>query len=471
MSLLISGATIIDGVSDRPVDGRSIWIDAERIRAIDRRDALGVPPGAQVIDARGTFVIAGLMNANVHLMGATSLESLARYEGRYEEIILESAQVALRGGVTTVFDTWGPRKPLMSVRDKIAARHVPGSRIFCAGNIIGLDGPFSLDHRAKALGVASGPLAQRINALYVENSGPDLTWMTPDEVAREVRAYIATGIDLVKYAASEHRWLEYEGTASLLFSPAAQAAIVDEAHRAGITAQAHTSAVEALRMAVEAGCDLIQHPNITGPVRIPDATLELVAKRRTGAVVFPFTKRRFDWIMDNSPPFARRHFSTSDENCRGLIRAGATFLVGSDGMILPADDLTDPVRGKLWFAAGEDNLGDLEEGHFAWLKAMGEKGLPALEGLRAASRNIAVAYGKGKDLGTIEEGKMADVLILDRNPLENVENYRSIRTIIAAGAVVDRDALPVHPILTAPASPPDPALASYGRFATSRYPA
>jgi imidazolonepropionase-like amidohydrolase len=215
MSLLISGATIIDGVADRPLRGHSIWNDGQRIRAIDRRDTLGVPPGATVIDASGTFVIAGLMNANVHLMGATSLESLARYEGRYEEIIVESAQVALRGGVTTVFDTWGPRKPLMTVRDRIAAGEARGSRIFCAGNIIGLDGPFSLDHRAKALGVASGPLAQRINALYVENSGPELTWMTPDEVGREVAAYIATGIDQIKYVASEHRWLELEKAISL----------------------------------------------------------------------------------------------------------------------------------------------------------------------------------------------------------------------------------------------------------------
>jgi imidazolonepropionase-like amidohydrolase len=102
---------------------------------------------------------------------------------------------------------------------------------------------------------------------------------------------------------------------------------------------------------------------------------------------------------------------------------------------------------------------------------MAEKGLPALDGLRAATRNIAVAYGRDKDLGTVEEGKLADLLVLDGDPLENVENYRRIRMIIAAGAVVDRNALPTHPILTAPGSTPDPALASYGRFAMSRYPA
>jgi adenine deaminase len=70
--------------------------------------------------------------------------------------------------------------------------------------------------------------------------------------------------------------------------------------------------------------------------------------------------------------------------------------------------------------------------------------------LRAATLNIATAYGKEKDLGTLEPGKIADLLILDRNPLESAEHYRSIHCIIKDGALVDRDALPTEPLLTRP---------------------
>jgi imidazolonepropionase-like amidohydrolase len=127
MSILIHGATLLDAVSDRPIQGRSIWIERGRIAAIDSPDALRVPAGATVIDARGKFVIPGLMDANVHLFGSATLERLARHLDHFEDVIAEAAQVALRGGLTTVFDTWGPRRALMAVRDRINAGSLPGA--------------------------------------------------------------------------------------------------------------------------------------------------------------------------------------------------------------------------------------------------------------------------------------------------------------------------------------------------------
>ncbi len=91
----------------------------------------------------------------------------------------------------------------MSVRDQIAAGRIPGSRLFCAGNIIGFDGPFSMDffpHDA----MTSGAMVRRINSIWVENVGRHLMWMTPEKVAAEVSAYIGKGIDFVKYGSNEH---------------------------------------------------------------------------------------------------------------------------------------------------------------------------------------------------------------------------------------------------------------------------
>ena len=95
---------------------------------------------------------------------------------------------------------------------------------------------------------------------------------------------------------------------------------------------------------------------------------------------------------------------------------------------------------------------------------MEEKGCPPMKMLQAATRNIAVAYGKDRDLGTLEPGKMADMLILDKNPLQAAENYRSINAIIKDGVVVDRDALPFNRILTKPAELPAEEEASFIPF-------
>src|SRR5262245_185312 len=117
MSIIINGATLIDGVHEDPIERRSIWLENGRIKEIAKREELGA---AQTeIDARGKYLIPGLMNANVHLLGDVRVEHLARHLDAFEDLIVEAAQVALKSGLTTVFDTWGPRRFLMRVRDRI----------------------------------------------------------------------------------------------------------------------------------------------------------------------------------------------------------------------------------------------------------------------------------------------------------------------------------------------------------------
>jgi imidazolonepropionase-like amidohydrolase len=471
MALVITGATVIDGVTDEPIEGRSIWIEGNRIKAVGRREDFRAPVAARVVDARGKYVVPGLMNANVHLLCDIRLENLVRHLGRFEDLIAEAAQVALRNGLTTVFDTWGPRQALITVRDRINVGEIPGSRFFCAGNIVGFDGPFSADFMAEVPKVASAALVRRINSTWVENVGRHLMWLTPEEVAREVREYIGKGIDFIKYASNEH--CGADAGAFLAFSPAVQAAIVEEAHRAGRSAQAHTMTVEGLRIAIEAGCDLIQHANITGPAPIPEGTLELMSQRRTGMVVFPFTGRGLDWIMGNVSEVQRTMWHASDANARALIGSDATLLLGTDGALFSPEIGTDPALGK---SSGrmpqEENLFSLATGHFAWFRAMEEKRCPPMRMLKAATRNIAMAFGKDRDLGTLEADKVADMLILDANPLEAAANYCRIHMVVKDGAIVDRDALPVTPILTAPmAAPAEEETAYVPFFATGKLPA
>jgi imidazolonepropionase-like amidohydrolase len=375
------------------------------------------------------------------------VENLARHIDRFEDLIAEAAQVALKNGLTTVFDTWGPRRHLVAVRDQIAAGQRPGSRIFCAGNIIGMDGPFSPDFFAKVESVAVRPFVSRINALWVENVGRHLMWLTPEKVAEEARAYLRRGIDFLKYASNDH----YPG-AFIAFSPRVQQKLVEVAHEAGVTAQAHTMSVEGLRMALEAGCDLIQHANNSGPVPIPESTVELFARQGAAAVIFPYSAQWLDRLTSVDSSKDPQSWRVTDVNARNLIRSGVSLLLGNDAGIYSPDALSTPLFARI-LTPDLEAQGvpfDLATGHFHWLSAMEEKGCPPMQMLRAATCNIARAYGK-EELGTLQPGKVADMLILERDPLRSAANYRSIHTIVKDGTIVDAGALPTLPVLTASA--------------------
>jgi imidazolonepropionase-like amidohydrolase len=448
-TVAIVGGTIIDGNGGALVRDGVIVIENERISAIGGRST-PIPRDARRIAAAGKYIMPGLMDANVHLVLDFVPYTLIRYEGRYDELAIEAAQIALRNGVTTVFDSWGPRQYLVKARDAINEGRVPGSRVYLAGNIVGLGGPFSEDFWGQLVDRKNIPafenVADRLDALWEENVGPNLVMMTPEQVRKEIRDYTARGINFLKYAATTHngRAAQY-----IQFSPRAQQAIVEEAHRAGITVQTHTSSVEGLRLAVEAGVDLLQHCETTGPQPIPPELLALIVERRVPCAIFPNTTKAEAWYTARAEAatFFER-YKIIDTNQRALLRTGAVILLATDGGVFSENTLQwSWLRNRY---PPEENLVTLGEGHFHWLRAVEQKGMKPMDALLAATRNIARAYKVDRDLGTLEKGKLADLLILDRNPLETAANYPSISLIMKAGRIIDRDALPTQSLLTAP---------------------
>jgi imidazolonepropionase-like amidohydrolase len=285
--------------------------------------------------------------------------------------------------------------------------------------------------------------------------GPELTWLPPDEVGRVVRSYTRSGVDFIKYASSEHR-VPSGPSAYLTFSPAVQAVIVEEAHRAGLTAQAHSTSVEGLKAAIEAGCDIIQHGNLTGTVPIPGATLESFVKRKAACAVLAFSKRQQKVILEQGAPELRKSHSPAfmeashQVNIRNLLSCGASLLLCTDSGYVSQEVMRDPAFEPI---VGEDSLYALGSGHFQWFEAMQEHGMAPMEALKAATRNIAVALKKDKDLGSLEPGKVADLIILEKDPLQSASHYRSIGTVIKDGVVVDRSRLPLTPVMRGAAKP------------------
>jgi imidazolonepropionase-like amidohydrolase len=448
-TLAITGATIIDGTGRDPVPDGVVLISDGRIRSIGASRDVSIPRAARKIDARGKFIVPGLMDANIHLNHIVRLETLIRFEDRYNEIALEAAQVALKNGLTTVFDTCGQRTTLIDARDRINAGKVPGSRIYLAGYIIGFSGPVGPDFRdPAALAFVSKAFVNRVNAAYEEGIGPELLWMSPEQVRPIVREYAHRGVDFLKYGSSGHgAWpdirLQY-----IAFSTRVQHVIVEEGHNAGITVQAHTTSPESLDMAIEAGADIITHGDVSGLIsEVPEETLRKLVQRHIPVSVIPVTRRYLDAELENlakNPPKAGHTWPEFQKLARinqtHMIKAGVTLLLSTDGGLanpaLVAESSHPPIDPMY-----------IGEGHFNALVSLEEQGMAPMDILKAATINIARAYKVDGSLGTLEVGKLADLLILTRDPLASARNYRSIETVIKEGRAVDRDALPLAPII------------------------
>ena len=145
-----------------------------------RRADVKIPADAQTIDATDRFITPGIIDTNVHLVLMIVPEFYAKYEGHLEEIALQSAQVALKYGVTTVRDSWGPLQALLNVRDRINRGEVVGARTLVAGNIVGLSGPFG----ANFLGGERSGVSGRPSAPYQRALGSQHGAETPAHDAR-----------------------------------------------------------------------------------------------------------------------------------------------------------------------------------------------------------------------------------------------------------------------------------------------
>ncbi len=448
--LVISGGTLIDGNGGAPQSDSTVVIDNGVFISVGKASEVQIPEGAHRIDAAGKWILPGLINGNVHLMdgimmmGIGGVEYLARFEGRYHEVIEESAQIALRGGMTTVFDTWDALAPVLNARDRIERGEVEGARIFAAGNIVGMGGPFSGDFVMKAREIISNTFADRIDSLFDAGVGRRLSTLPPNEVRPIIRDYIARGVDFLKVAVSDHL-LGLLGFRSpyFTFSDRVLRVIIEEVRNAGIPLLTHTTSVESLNTAVEIDADLMIHATMTAQVPIPDETLEKIVCKGMWAEVQPTTQAQQHYMDRTGHPFADFAGGVHHENDVRMINAGAGLVLGTDAGCTDPDimnDLTEGERFERPWTLGAD--------HFVWLQAMVEKGMTTMSAILANTSNVAKAYGKFDEIGSVEPGKLGDVVLLDADPLIDIKNMRSISAVIKEGALIDIGSLPVEPLVT-----------------------
>jgi imidazolonepropionase-like amidohydrolase/cyclophilin family peptidyl-prolyl cis-trans isomerase len=478
-AIAIAGATLIDGNGGPAVADSVVVINAGRIAAVGPRASVKIPAGARVIDATSRYIVPGFIDTNVHLSlyggSRDRYETLAKYNSRQDDIVLEAAQLQLRHGVTTVRDSYGMLVPLTRVRDSIARGDAVGARIFAAGNIVGWGGPYSVSFSLTPQRDLTR-FQQEMNDAVAQGAGETLADLTPDELRVAINKYLDKGPDFLKYGGTSH----FDQPTYIGFSPQAQKVLVEEIHKRGKPAETHSTTIEGLRVSIAAGIDLIQHPELLTPRAMPDDLIGLIKEHNIVCSMLVSTMTGEAWqkhLKDKAEAekklaeadkkledaekrgdYRLRTFyderqraealgldlETRRRNAEKLIQGGCTVTVGTD---------------SYWAAAPEFAIAPKPDsqsqgiGTLMAIEGLVELGMTPAQAITAGTRNGAIACRKLHEFGTLEKGKLADLVILDADPLTDIHNIRKVRSVMIAGLAIDPATLPERPVLSVRQSP------------------
>ena len=453
-TVVISDVAVIDGTGGPLRSGMMVVVEGGKISHIASRSNVTIPAGAIVIDGAGKYLLPGFIDSNVHASiygNSRRRETVVKYGERNADLILEFVQRQLMHGVTTIRDSYGALMPLMEVRDRLDRGEAIGSRMLVAGNIVGWGGPFSMTFSLMA--EADLTLFQaRWNDWIAQGVGEEMMDMGPEEVRSAINRYLDKGPNFIKYGGTSH----FRTPSLIGFSPRVQTVIVEETHKRGRIAETHSTSPEGLRMSVEAGIDLIQHPEILSR-DYPDDLVQLIVARDVLCAMRSNTltgelwqehladKKDVEESLREAPEpktLAERrqredrlnvHYEIQRRNAEKLIRAGCRVTIA-----------TDNYQGRAPEFRKEPKPQDQEAGIGSILAIEGlvELGMTEMEAIVAATRNGAIAAGMLDSIGTIEVGKDADLILLRDNPLEEISNIRSLEQVIARGRIIDLGTLP-----------------------------
>jgi imidazolonepropionase-like amidohydrolase len=465
----IVGATVIDGTGAAPITNATIVMKDRRITAIGAKGSVAVPQGATVIDGTGKYVTPGFIDTNVHISMYANLETLARYLPRAAEVVVEGAQLELKYGITTVRDSYGELPTLVKVRDMVARGDVVGPRMLVAGNIVGWGGPFTITF-AQMKDSGLSPFQEQVNDLIAQGAGEELMDLTPAELRVAINKYMDKGPDFVKYGGTSH----WNSPVFIGFSLDAQKALIEEVHKRNLMADTHSTSIEGLKLSILAGVDVIQHPEVLDPREIPDELVQMIKERKIigSMLVNQITgdawkrhlktketnqKKQADAATDadatKTKTLSERRQEARDlglaidmrrRNAEKLVRAGVILTPGTDNYIGTAPEFRREPKA-VWTEPGMGTITAIE-GYV-------ELGMTTLQAITAGTKNGAIACKMQKDLGTIEVGKLADVVVLDADPVSDIHNIRKINRIVRDGRVIDPGTLPTSPVWYKPSRP------------------
>jgi imidazolonepropionase-like amidohydrolase len=428
----LTGATLVDGTGAPPVADAVVLVREGRIVCAGSRAACRVPAGVDTMGLAGRWVIPGLIDAHVHFSQTgwvdgrpDALDLRDRYP--YERTVADLEahperffRAYLCSGVTAVFDvggyawTWGLRA---------RAEREPGA-----------------PHVA-----AAGPLLSTVDHWINLPDAKQILYVPTDSAARvAVRAHVARGTDAVKI------WYIVRPGADTTALKAVVHAAADEAHRLGARVLVHATGLWEAKDALHAGADVLVHG--VGDRPVDD---EFVSLARARPVIYVPTLTVFDGYRQVRVRRFEPHYPVSCVDPLTLAKARSTDSLPPAANVAP--DFADRQRAAIarGLAIGQANLAavfragitvamgtdagnplTLHGPSVYWeMEAMQAAGLAPLDVLVTATRNGARAMGRESDLGTLEAGKVADLVVLGSNPAADIGNVRDVRQVMRAGAL------------------------------------
>lgn len=407
--------TLIDGSGRPPLSGAAMIIDSGRIVWVGPMAQLRVPSGAQPVDLTGKYVMPGIINLHGHLGNTVDLTQDVKFFTR--ENVEKNLATYASYGVTAVLSMGTDQDSIFQIRDQQRAGRPSMARVFTAGQGFIFKGGYG--------GIPG--LNQGVS--------------TVSEVDPAVAAQARKKVDIIKI------WMDDElGKLPKMPYPVAKA-IIDGAHRRHLHVAAHIFYLQDAKQLTDYGVDGLAHSVRDKPV--DQALIASMKSHGTWQLAATLSREASMFIYASAPPFLNDPFFT-----RSLSPAVVSTLKGaayqktiSSGphfKELPAFLETAKKNVKtladsgVKYGFGTDSgpagrfPGYLEH----WeMELMVEAGLTPMQVLTAATKSAAEFLG-AKDLGTLERSKWADLVVLDRNPLEDIKNTRSIYAVYIAGNVV-----------------------------------
>jgi imidazolonepropionase-like amidohydrolase len=413
------GGTLIDGFGGPPLRNSVILIEDERIAAVGQVGTLDVPAGAEVISTEGMSVLPGLWDMHVHLMingHADYAHWDETYPDQFEEVIMPaSAHQLLLAGVTSARDLGGPLEASINVREAIRRGDIPGPTLY-----------------------VSGPFIQK--APY---PGTELfRWGVdgPRDAREKVALLAEAGVDVVKLIDQDQ------------MSMAEVEAVVDEAHERNLIVVAHAHRPEEIRRGLAAGVDNFEHTGLATAPEYPPDVIRLIRERTArmnlGPLFWTPTVEglfNYEYVRDNPEALddpswhlglpadiiddIRRSFShperlpyfqitparkpTLERKVHQLRDSGVVLLVGTDSGI--------PMKFH-----SQSTWHELD----VWVN---EFDIPAMEAIRGATYWPSVLMGVSDEVGTVSEGKYADIIAVRGDVLRHVALLQDVDLVIRHG--------------------------------------